>query len=288
MHILLFGGGGQVGTDLRQRLAGDEVIAPTRVECPIESFEAVEEQMRAGGHDWVVHSAAFTKVDDCETEPELAFRVNAIGTRNIALACQRQGASLLYVSTDYVFDGEKGEAYLESDPPNPLSVYGVSKLAGEFFVKQLAPRWVIVRTAAVFGPYHGEVPGVNFVEAILRAADSGRPLRVVDDQTTTPTFTKDLSEKIVELMEAQASGLFHVTNQGACPFYEMACKILEMSGRSKEVTRITTQQLNRPARRPRYSVLSNSRLKDQGFALLRPWEEALSEYLDKHRDLRDG
>lgn len=288
MRILLFGGGGQVGTDLRQRLAGYEVIAPTRVECPIESLEAVEEQMRPGGYDWVIHSAAFTRVDDCETEPELAFRVNAIGTRNIALACQHHQASLLYLSTDYVFDGEKGEAYLESDPPNPLSVYGVSKLAGEFFVKQLAPRWVIVRTAAVFGPYHGKTPGVNFVEAILRAADSGRPLRVVDDQVTAPTFTKDLSEKITDLMEARASGLFHVTNQGACSFHKMACKILEESDRPREVTRITSQQLNRPARRPRYSVLTSSRLKDQGFALLRPWEEALSEYLDKHRGLRDG
>lgn len=282
MHILLFGGSGQLGTDLRAALAGHAVIAPGRDQCSIEDASTIEGFFHGRRIDWVINSAAFTSVDECESQPDVAFAVNAIGVRNIALACQEHQVPLVHISTDYVFDGRKGSLYNEEDSPNPLSAYGVSKLAGEFFVQNIAPRWLLVRTAAVFGPGAGEVPGVNFVESILRHSRSEKTLRVVDDQTTSPTFSKDLAVQIVKLMEANAQGIHHVTNQGQCTFFEFARKILEMVGRQVEVVPISSGELNRPAPRPAFSALDNARLREQGFPPLRRWEESLQEYLEKH------
>ena len=227
----------------------------------------------------VIHTAAFTAVDECEQKPDLAFRVNGEGTRNIALACRKAGVPLVYISTDYVFDGANTEPYVEDDAPNPLSVYGKSKLQGEQQVRELLSHYWIVRTSWLFG-----LLGKNFVRAILDRARRGEPLRVVDDHVGAPTYTVDLSAALVWTIEKALPGVYHATNQGCCSWYEFAREILRQSGLDHvEISPITTEALGRPAPRPRNSRLANRRFEQQGMNLLPPWQDALRRYL-----LREG
>jgi dTDP-4-dehydrorhamnose reductase len=225
--------------------------------------------------DTVIHCAAFTAVDDCELQPELAFKVNAEGTRNLARACRTRGIPILYLSTDYVFDGEKPEPYLETDRPNPLNVYGRTKLAGEEGVKELAARFWIVRVSWLFGPW-----GRNFVRAILDQAHTGLPLRVVADQVGAPTYTMDLAEKIEAIFTGAEGGIYHVTNQGYCSWFEFAKEILRQAGLDHvTVSPIPSSAAGRRARRPRNSRLANTRLEGSGLGLLPVWKDAVRSYL---------
>lgn len=224
---------------------------------------------------WVVHAAAWTDVDGCERDPERADLVNGEGTRRVAEACRACGAVLVYLSTDYVFDGRKGAPYVETDPVSPLSAYARSKVAGEEAVRAVSPRWAIVRTAWLFG-----VSGKNFVKTIVEKAAAGGPLRVVDDQVGSPTYARDLAAAIACLASRGLSGTYHVTNAGSCSWYEFTRAILTEAGMPHvPVAPMTTAELGRPAARPAFSVLANHAWAGAGLRPLRPWREALSAML---------
>lgn len=260
-----------------------EVVPLTRRDADITDARRIGEAIESARPDVVVHCAAFTAVDDCESQPDLAFRVNGGGTRNVALACRQSGAGMVYLSTDYVFDGEKPSPYAESDVPNPINVYGHSKLEGERRVHEMVERpqrtW-IVRVSWLFGPR-----GKNFVRAILeRARRGGGSLCVVDDQVGAPTYTMDAAEKIEQIVEKGAPGIYHVTNQGYCSWFDFAQEILRQTSVSMkfgpvQLTRTTSAELGRPARRPRNSCLANTRLEAEGLGLLPPWPDALRRHL---------
>jgi dTDP-4-dehydrorhamnose reductase len=270
-RILLIGGSGQLGTELIPCLSRlGTVVAPARQELDLVSDAAIEHIVGLQPTH-VVHAAAATDVERCEREAAWAQAVNAEGTRRVAAACATVQAWLLYISTDYVFDGSKGCPYVEADPPAPLNVYGLSKLAGETQVQAITARWAIVRTAWLYG--HG---GRNFVATIRQRLQAGDPLAVVADQVGSPTYAADLALGIARLVERQATGLFHVTNGGSCSWFAFAQAIAREVGADPDrIAPLTSQQLGLRARRPAYSVLANAAWTALGLPPLRPWHAAL-------------
>lgn len=274
MRIAVTGAGGMLGQDLCRVLGTRHEVYPLRRgDLDITDPDAVTETLGRIAPQVVVHAAGWTDVDGCERDPDRAFRVNALGSRYVALGAASAGAALLYLSTDYVFDGAKKEPYTEWDPPAPLSVYGASKLAGEREVRALCPRHWIVRTSWLFGP------GRNFVATILAQARRDAPLRVVDDQVGSPTYTEDLAAGLAALLEAPRFGIYHLTNGGHCSWFEFATAIVRAVGLRVPVEPIPSTALARPAPRPPYSVLRNACWELEGRPPLRPWPEALSAYL---------
>ena len=275
MRILVTGADGQLGTELVRALAPHGGLIPvTQADLDVTDRRCAE-FVAALQPEWVVHTAAATDVDGCEREPEQAMAVNAEGTRRVAEGCQRAGAGLVYLSTDYVFDGRKGAPYAESDPPAPLNAYGRSKLEGEQATRRVASRWTIVRTAWLYG-----VHGRNFVKTILGKVAAGEPLRVVDDQVGSPTHAGDVAEAVARLLSQGRTGMYHVTNTGTCSWYEFAREILRLTGYdSTAVAPISSAELNRSARRPAYSALENAAWQAAGLPPLRPWREALAAML---------
>jgi dTDP-4-dehydrorhamnose reductase len=226
--------------------------------------------------DVIVNAAALTRVDDCESQTEQAFAVNAEGMKHVALAALRCQAKVVYLSTDYIFDGEKREPYLEDDPPHPLNAYGRSKWKGEEYAQTLLKDWLIVRTQWLYGKH-----GKNFVTSILEQAKEKDELRIVDDQVGSPTYSVDLSKILSTLIQKKAEGVFHATNSGACSWYEFGKAILQLSGLDKvRVFPISSQDTRRPAVRPSYSVLSCQKLTSTTGATPRPWIDALRDYLE--------
>ncbi len=288
MRIFVTGAQGMLGQDLVPVLlaAGDEVIpsdmlpseARGFVPLDITDLEATKRAIALARPDVVVHCAAYTNVDGAEADPDTAYRVNALGTWNVALACQETGASMLLVSTDYVFDGEKGSAYDEYDVPNPRSVYGRSKYAGEQHLQQVLGQFYIVRTAWLYG-HHGK----NFAETILKAAAERPELKVVNDQWGCPTWTRDLAEAISRIIRTGRYGIYHATGQGECTWMDFARKIVELGGLNTPVLPQSTEELNRPAPRPRYSVMRNRALELSGLMALPNWEESLRDYFQCRR-----
>jgi dTDP-4-dehydrorhamnose reductase len=273
-----------LGRDLVSCLEPRHCILPlTRKEADITDPRLVDRACDEAEPDIVIHCAAFTAVDDCELRPELAFKVNAEGTENVARACRKRDIPILYLSTDYVFDGEKPEPYVETDRPSPLNVYGQTKLAGEESVKALVARFWIVRVSWLFGPW-----GRNFVRAILDQAHTGRPLRVVADQVGAPTYTMDLAEKIEAIFTRGEAGIYHVTNQGCCSWFEFANEILHQAGLDHiTVSPIPSTALDRRARRPRNSRLANNRLEASGLGLLPAWKDAVRSYLSRANEAQE-
>jgi dTDP-4-dehydrorhamnose reductase len=274
MRIAITGAEGQLGSSLQEAFEGNELLLIDLPEHDVTDMRIVSQIA-----DWVpkavIHAAAMTDVDGCEREQEAAYRVNALGTRNVALACQRCGAPMLYVSTDYVFDGTSDEPYLEYDEPNPGSVYARSKLGGEEFVRDLLKRFYIVRTAWLYG--HN---GKNFVEKMLELADRERELSVVANEFGSPTYAPDLAEAICRLMQHPLYGIYHLVNEGSCSRYEFAAKVLEMSGRT-DVHLSPSRLYPRAAKVPRRAVLRNFSAATQLGISLRPWEEALQAYFEQ-------
>jgi len=270
-RVLITGGTGQLGAALIPYLRPlGVVMAPGRQELDLTADDATA-RMVTFNPTHVIHAGAATDVERCEREPAWAHAVNAEGTRRVAEVCRVLGAWLLYVSTDYVFDGTKGAPYLEEDPPSPLNVYGRSKLAGERYLQALAPRGAIVRTAWLYGD-----SGRNFVATILGRLRSGAPLAVVTDQVGSPTYAIDLAEGIAQLMSREAVGTFHLTNSGACSWFELARAIVREAGADpSSVAPITSAELALRARRPAYSVLANAAWAGLGLPPLRPWDAAL-------------
>jgi dTDP-4-dehydrorhamnose reductase len=281
--ILVIGAKGMLGKDLigvlLSSLPNDEVIGWDIEEIDIQKEEDTVFKIEKLRPDIMVHIAAYTDVDGCELNEEKAFAVNAEGTKHLALTASRCQAKMVYLSTDYVFDGNKREPYLESDSPHPLNVYGRSKWKGEQYVQELVKDPLIVRTQWLFGRY-----GKNFVTSILRQVEEKRVLSIVNDQIGSPTYTVDLAKAISALIQFDASGIFHVANSDLCTWYTFGQAILKLSGMNKvRVIPISSKELGRPAIRPSYSVLNCQKLKKKTGLTLRPWSEALKEYLSTYR-----
>jgi dTDP-4-dehydrorhamnose reductase len=270
--VLVTGAGGQLGHELVTAFADHEVVAADHATLDVADREAVLAAVTTTRPDVIVHAAAWTAVDACESDPDRAFRSNGLATRHVAEAARRVGARVCYVSTDYVFDGTKPEPYVEWDPPNPHSVYGASKLAGELELRG-DPDATIVRISYVCGAH-----GNNMVKTILRLAGEHETLRFVDDQRGHPTFAADAAPMIRRLLVDHRPGCFHVTNQGAVSWYEFARAVLESTGQDPERVRpITTAELDppRPASRPANSVLDNAALRLSGLPALPHYRESL-------------
>jgi len=283
-HVVIIGGNGQLGTDLRGALHAFRVtpLAHAALDvCNPEQARAVLGDLRP---DVVVNTSAYHKVDLCEDEPTPTFAVNTIGPYHLARLAAEFHFTLVHFSTDYVFDGRATRPYTEDDPPNPLSVYGASKAAGEGLVRHFCPRHYVIRSTGLFGVAGASGKGGNFVETMIRLGKSGDPVRVVEDQVMTPTATADLAAAVRALLERETAneapyGLYHVTAAGQCSWYEFAKAIFERSGMSVDLSPITSAQSGSKARRPAFSVLDHTRWKRAGFDELRPWQEALDDYL---------
>jgi dTDP-4-dehydrorhamnose reductase len=270
--ILVVGANGMLGHDLMTVLEG-EVRGLDLPDLDITSLESVQRAVLTLKPRVIVNAAAYTDVDGCETNRDLAMQVNGEGVAHLALAARLVDATLVQVSTDYVFDGGKGSPYLEDDATGPLSVYGESKLAGELNAA-VAPRHLLVRTQWLYGAH-----GKNFVETMLRLAGERSELTVVDDQIGSPTWTMDLARAIKALLDKGCTGTYHAANSGFCSWNEFARAIFAQVGKQVAVLPMTTAQLDRPARRPLYSTLDCSRLvRDTGFQP-QPWQQALKAYL---------
>ncbi len=278
MRILVTGAQGMLGSVLLPCLQAEHQVCGVDLkDFDIGEEAAVGRAFRELRPEFVFHLAAFTDVDGCEANPQQAEQVNALGTRNVAGACAEVGAGLLYMSTDYVFDGRGKRPYREDDCPNPLSVYGLTKLQGERHVQALVGRHLIVRSSWLYGP-----GGKNFVATILRLAREGRDLRVVSDQRGSPTYTRHLAIKLAELLTTRECGVFHVTGGGDCSWFEFAEAIVQAGGYPQiRVTPITTQECGRLAARPAFSLLENRRLAKSKLGGLPHWTEGLAQYLDE-------
>jgi len=270
MRIAIIGSRGQLGTALQQQLAGETLLPLDLPELDITDGLQVRAALDAFLPEVVIHTAALTNVDRCEMEPDLAYRSNALGTQNVALACQRCGAALVYISTDYVFDG-KGSPYLEYDAPAPLSVYGRSKLAGEWAVQTFLQRFYIVRTAWLYAR-----GGRNFVQTVLRLAHEQGALNMVTDEAGSPTYAPDLAAAIARLLPTEMFGIYHLTNSGVCSRYEWAAEILRLAG-LEHIPLTPSQGYVRPAPVPSRVELRNLCGAALGI-VLRPWQQALADY----------
>lgn len=262
-----------------------EVLATSRragfVHLDVTDPSEVEQLFATFRPEIVVHCAAMTQVDECERNPEAAFRVNAHGSAIIASACHRYGSTLIFISTDYVFDGSLQRPYHEYDQPNPLNVYGRSKWQGEQAVQAFCARHLIVRTAWLYGRH-----GNCFPKKIMESARQGKALRVVADQIGSPTFTRDLAEALLRLLEVQVYGVYHVVNLGTASWYELACETLHLAGLDAEIEPITSDAWSTPTRRPPYSALTSFRWNWLGLPPLRPWQKALREFVEAMRQER--
>jgi len=272
MKILVFGATGMLGKALIRRWKEDEVWGLGSAQADIRNPTQVDEVVSKAAPDWIVLSAAYTDVDGCELNPTLASTVNTHGAVNVAKAAAQVSSRLLFISTDYVFDGNHSTPYEITDPRNPISSYGKTKAEAEEKILRILPDSCIVRTSWLFGP-----GGKCFPDTILKLAEYRPQLEVVNDQRGCPTYTADLADAIVRLCQAEARGIVHATNRGDCTWYEFACEILRQAGLSTPVRATTSDKFVRPAPRPKYSVLAPASLTAHGLEM-RPWQETLSEY----------
>ena len=275
MKILVTGATGQLGYDVCRVLLqrGIEYNGVGSADLDLTNREAAQAFLEKVRPDAVIHCAAWTKVDLAEDEPERCMRVNADGTRHIALACRELGAKVVYISTDYVFPGTGVKPWETDDPTGPLNVYGQSKLAGEEAVRELLERYFIVRTSWVIGEH-----GNNLVKTRLRLPETHDRLRVVDDQIGSPTFTVDLAPLLCDMIETEQYGVYHATNEGFCSWAELAEAVFRLSGKDVAVEHVSTEAYGAKALRPKNSRLSKASLDAGGFARLPEWEEALAGF----------
>jgi dTDP-4-dehydrorhamnose reductase len=276
MKVLITGSNGMLGNDLVKILSKEnEIIATTHETLDITDIEKTISTIKKINPDIVINAAAFTAVDAAETNEDLAYQVNVIGTRNLAVACQKADSALVYISTDYVFDGTKGESYREYDTTNPLGVYGKTKYLGEVYIRDLLDKFYIVRTSWLYG-YHGP----NFITTMLNLAKTHDSINVVSDQIGSPTYTADLATAINELIKQSKYGIYHITNSDSCSWYEYALEIFKNAGIEIEINPVTTEEYGSPAPRPKYSVLDNYNWRIEGYNKLRTYKDALKEFMD--------
>ena len=286
MKILIIGANGQLGTDSVRILRHHQVITLTHKEIEVCDYQGTRKILEEYKPQVLINTSAYHIVDLCEDHLEETFKVNTYAVRNLAQICQDLGSVLVHLSTDYVFGSEKESPYREEDLPNPLNAYGVSKLAGEYFVRQICQRYFIIRTSGLYGVAGASGKGGNFVELMIRLAKEGRPIKVVKDQILTPTYTKELAKKIAQLIGTGEYGLYHVTNNGQCSWYEFARVIFELVGLHPDLSATTSEEFGAKAKRPHYSVLENANLGKLGLDNLSNWREALERYLKEKGHLR--
>lgn len=286
MKVAVIGANGQLGTDIVHafRSAGHELLGLCHQDIEVSSLDSVRSVLEPQRPGVIVNTAAFHELELCETDPEKAYAVNALGARNLALVARSLDAVLVQISTDYVFDGRKTTPYLEDDLPLPLNVYGNTKLAGEFYVRTLAPKHFVVRTSALYGhaPCRGK-GGRNFVELMLRLARERKEVRVVNDERVSPTWTRELAEQLAVLITSDAYGLYHATAEGSCSWYEFAAAIFAFAGLSVNLAVADPSEFPAKVPRPKYSVLENARLKQIGLNRFRHWREGLRDYLQQRQ-----
>lgn len=279
-RIALLGANGQLGQDLRRSLREHDVVPLTRADIDVTDHCLTSEVLGTIRPSIIMNTTAYHRVDDCETQPESAYRVNALAVLNLARIANEHDAVLVHFSTDYVFDGRLRKPYAERSEPMPLSVYANSKLAGEYLARSAARKFLLIRTCGLYGEMGSRGKGGNFVEMMLRKASSGERIQVVSDQVVTPTYTKDLADQIALLLLTTHTGLFHITSEGECSWFEFARAIFELTGIEADLVPTTSDVYKAPAIRPRYSVLENARLKELGINRMRHWREALGDYLE--------
>jgi dTDP-4-dehydrorhamnose reductase len=281
VRALLIGANGQLGSDIVRAWPRDEVIPLTHADVEVTDRESVRAAIAAHAPDVVINTAAYHNVDVCEDEPERAFLVNAIAPMYVADACREAGAAIVHLSTDYVFSGHAGRAYTEADLPDAINVYGNSKAAGEQLVRTRHDRHFIIRTSGLYGVAGSSGKGGNFVERMLQLARDGKEINVVADQTLSPTATADLASKLLDVVRSGRYGTYHVTNSDWCSWYDFARTIFEMAGVDAKLSPTTTASFGARAVRPEYSVLANTELERAGIGTLRPWRQALYDYLHR-------
>jgi len=276
MLVLVTGIGGQLGYDVVKALTakGHEAVGVDRAELEITDELAVTAYVQKLSPEAIIHCAAYTNVDAAETDQEGAYKVNALGTKYLAEAAKLVGGKMVYVSTDYVFDGTGTEPYEVDHPTKPLGVYGETKLVGEKLLQETLEKHFIARTAWVYG-----INGNNFVKTMLKLGQDRKELGVVYDQVGSPTYTVDLAKFLVELIDTEKYGIYHASNEGICSWHEFAVEIFKQAGKDVQVNPLTSEEFPRPAARPKYSVLSKKKLEEEGFTPMRDWKEALSDYL---------
>lgn len=277
MRILVTGVKGQLGHDVVNELAkrGHTPIGVDVEEMDITDASAVEKEMKKEPLDAVIHCAAYTAVDAAEDNREICMRVNAEGTRNIARVCRELDLKMVYISTDYVFDGEGERPWEPDDPRDPLNVYGESKYQGELAVEEYLEKYFTVRIAWVFG-----VNGKNFIKTMLRLAESQKEINVVNDQIGSPTYTYDLAVLLADMVETEKYGRYHATNEGLCTWYEFAKEIFRQAGVDIKVNPVSSDEFPAKAKRPHNSRMDKTKLVQNGFRPLPPWQDALKRYLE--------
>jgi dTDP-4-dehydrorhamnose reductase len=274
-HVVL-GAAGQLGRELTERLPG-EVVGLARDQADLTAPDRLREALSHLQPEFVLNCAAYNWVDRAESEPDAAFAVNAWGPRALATICRDIDCTLIHFSTNYVFglDAERATPYQETDAPGPVSVYGLSKLSGEYFVRAICPKHIIIRTCGLFGVWGSGGKGTNFVETMLRLAGQGKPLRVVSNQVCTPSYAADVADATVRLLARGGQGIHHLTNSGSCSWYEFAAAIFELAGVQADLMSASSKEYGAAAQRPAYSVLA-SRLPP-----LRTWRDALAAYFSE-------
>ncbi len=278
-RVLLTGHLGQLATDFKSFLPSSELVLTELEDLDLSHRDEVLSFVSSVQPELIVNCAAYNRVDEAESRPEAAFAANAFGPRNLALAAEAVGATLVHFSTDYVFDGPQRRPYVEGDLPCPRSVYGASKVAGELLVRASCSKFFIFRVCGLYGYAGSRDKGSNFVETMLGLGGQGKALKVVDDQFLTPTPTLDIVEAVLPVIESKKYGLYHLTSEGACSWYEFARAIFEEAGLEVELNPVSSGYYKTAAPRPAYSVLENGALKAGGFPDLPHWREGLRRYV---------
>ena len=283
VKVAVIGSAGQLGADVSRAFgdAGHDVIPLSHSGIEVTDPDSVQKTLWHHRPEFVVNCAAYVRVDEAEDDVEAAFRVNAFGALNVARVCADLGALCIYISTDYVFDGEKAEPYTEEDTPGPMSVYGASKLAGEYLVRQACPKWMIVHVASLFGRTGARGMGGNFIETIVAQARAGAHLKVVNDTRISPTYSRDAAAAIVGLANQATPGVVHVTSSGSCTWYELAQKAIELCRLETSIEPVSSDAYLRRTARPRKSALNNGRAAKVLGAPLPHWEDALHRYFQE-------
>lgn len=281
-NILVTGSTGQLGSDVVKELLkrGYSTLSPNRSELNLCSEDNIRNYILNSNCEAIVHCAAYTQVDKAEDEKDLCIKINATATKHIAKCAKILDIPMIYISTDYVFDGTKDGKYTENDETNPINIYGESKLAGEKYVQEILDKYYIVRTSWVFN-----INGKNFIETMLRLSKANNQLSIVNDQIGSPTYTKDLSRLLVDMLETSKYGLYHATNEGYCSWYEFANTIFKLANINIDIKAINSNEYASRAKRPMNSKLSKDKLIEYGFKPLSHWEDALKDYLIRRGDL---
>ena len=281
-NILVTGTTGQLGSDVVKELLkrGYSTLSPNRSELNLCSEDNIRNYILNSNCEAIVHCAAYTQVDKAEDEKDLCIKINATATKHIAKCAKILDIPMIYISTDYVFDGTKDGKYTENDETNPINIYGESKLAGEKYVQEILDKYYIVRTSWVFN-----INGKNFIETMLRLSKANNQLSIVNDQIGSPTYTKDLSRLLVDMLETSKYGLYHATNEGYCSWYEFANTIFKLANINIDIKAINSNEYASRAKRPMNSKLSKDKLIEYGFKPLPHWEDALKDYLIRRGDL---